>query len=342
MIIEHRQLRPLVRGLGALVLLLLALTAVARPASSQENAAPLRLAPSDTVYELRLQDGSVLFGKVVSADPQQVVLVTQAGVRVELARTQIRAAAPIRGTVRDDGAVWVEDPNSTRLFFGPTGRALRAADGYIGAFELFLPFLSYGLTDRLTIAGGTPIVPEAIGRILYLAPKVQVIASERMNVSTGVLAFFDLASDAGADGGEEDSDVAGILYGAGTWGSADHAVTAGAGWGFAGSDVQNRPAFMLGGETRAGARVKLITENYMISYRETVYDNGGVFHAPGEQLPTVRPREETRYMGLLGGGIRIFGERLAGDLGIGIGVGDADFHCCVPLVNFVYNFGGGR
>jgi hypothetical protein len=47
-------------------------------------------------------------------------------------------------------------------------------------------------------------------------------------------------------------------------------------------------------------------------------------------------------VGLLGAGVRIFGERLAGDLGLGFGVGEADFSCCVPLVNFVYNLGTAR
>ena len=314
------------RALSVLPLLLLLLAAAAHRSAAQVPAAA-RLVVSDTIYEVRLQDGSVFYGRVVSAEAQRVVLVSDSGVRVELDRAQIRSAAPVRGVVQSNGTVWLEDPNTTRLFFGPTGRTLRAGEGYIGAFELVLPFLSYGITDRITVAGGTPIIPELIGRVVYLAPKIQLIRSQRASFSTGVLAFFDIADD---EDFEEETTVLGILYGAGTWGSSDNAVSAGAGWGFTGSEVENRPAFMLGGEARLSRRSKFITENYLITYQETDYDpmTGQPIH------------DRTGYTALLGGGLRLFGERLTGDLGLGLVLSEeSDFVCCVPLVNFVYNFG---
>jgi hypothetical protein len=328
--IQRRSLRRALHPLRCLSLLLLLLAIGGGRAGAQVTRRFPQLTPSDTVYEVRLQDGSVLYGRVVSADAQRVVLVTQGGAHVELARLQIRSATAVRGRVHQNGSVWLEDPNGTRLFFGPTGRALRSGQGYVGAFELFLPFLSYGVTDWLTVAGGTPVIPEVIGRVVYVAPKVQLLATDRVHLSTGVLAFVNLQDEDFEDG----SDVIGILYGAGTYGSRDNAVSFGGGWGFTGSDVENRPAFMLGGETRLSGRVKLITENYLISYRETYYP-----YDPNNPDP-VPSYSEVKYMGLAGAGIRIFGERLAGDLGVGVGIGDADFTCCVPLVNFVYNFGG--
>src|SRR5688500_9722945 len=171
--------------------------------------------PGDTVYEVRVQDGSILYGRIVESDQERVVLVTSSGLRIDLQRAQIRSLGPIRGAVRPDGEVWLDDPNSTRLFFGPTGRSLRAGDGYVGAFELFLPFVAVGLTDRITIAGGTPIIPEVIGRVVYLAPRIQIVRTERVHLSTGVLSFFDLTSSGEFDG----PDAVGILFGAGTVGS---------------------------------------------------------------------------------------------------------------------------
>jgi hypothetical protein len=306
--------------------LLLALLAAAAPRAGAQDPAPgRRLVVSDTIYEVRLQDGSVFYGRVVSADAQRVVLVSDAGVRVELNRAQIRGASPVRGVIQPDGTVWTEDPNTTRLFFGPTGRTLRAGEGYLGAFELVLPFLSYGITDWLTVAGGTPIIPEVIGRVVYLAPKVQLVQTERATFSTGVLAFFNLADDDEFD----ETEVVGIGYGAGTWGSRDNSVSLGAGWAFAGTDVENRPAFMLGGEARMSRRAKLITENYLITTRESDYDP-----------VTGTATEGTGFLGLVGGGVRLFGERLTGDLGIGLMLSSEDDPiCCLPLVNFVYNFG---
>ena len=315
---------------AALLALALALSALAAPTrAAAQDPAPLPGAvANDTVYEVRLQDGSVLFGRIVGSDFDNLVLLTETGLRVEIARSQIRSASPVRGSVRE-GEVWVEDPNRTRLFFGPTGRALRAGEGYVGAFQLFLPFAAFGITDRVTIAGGTPIIPGVMGRILYFAPKVQVIASERASASAGVLAFVNMGLDSG-----DEADVVGIAYGAGTWGSEDRAFSAGAGWAFSGDEFQNRPAFMLGGETRVSRRAKLISENYLITWSENVYDYDP--NAP-DQVPDVR--REARALGLLGAGVRLFGERLSGDLGVGMAVGNGvDFSCCIPLVNFVYNF----
>jgi hypothetical protein len=307
------------------LVLALALFLGAVPLAAQAPAVTERLTPSDTVYEVRLQDGSLLYARVVAAAPQRIELMTTAGVRLVVDRAQIRSAGVVRGTVRPDGVVWAEDPNSTRLFFGPTGRALRKGDGYVGAFELFLPFVAVGVSDWFTIAAGTPIVPEVIGRVVYLAPRIQMVRTERVQLSSGVLAFVDLTDSEGSD-----PDVLGILFGAGTLGSRDHAVSVGAGWGFAGSDVSNRPAFMVGGEARLNRRVKLITENYVISYREETYGWDGTV------------RDDVKHLGLLSGGVRTFGERLAGDLGLGFGAGEAEFACCIPLVNFVYNFGRPR
>jgi len=59
----------------------------------------------DTVYEVRLEDGSVLFGRIVAVAGLRVVMVTQGGVRLELQRAQIREAQPLRGTVQPDGEV---------------------------------------------------------------------------------------------------------------------------------------------------------------------------------------------------------------------------------------------
>lgn len=292
------------------------------------------LSVGEAVLEVRLRDGSTLFARVVEIDGDRVVLRTDAGTRIEVERAQIRSASPVRGTIRD-GEVWVEDPNRTRLLFGPTGRSLRAGEGYIGAFELIFPFAAFGLTDRITLAGGTPVLPFMMGDIVYLAPKVQLVSTERAQLSSGVLAFFNLTSD------RDDTETVGVAYGAGTWGSADDAVTAGAGWGFAGSDIQNHPVFLLGGETRLSRRLKLVTENYLISYENRVYQSPTMRPGDPYQEPTFET--EVERLGLLGLGLRFFGERLAGDLGLGMGVGGEDgTFCCVPIANFVYNFGGSR
>jgi hypothetical protein len=290
----------------AVLLLALALITLAARAAAAQDAEPPAVAVSDTLVEIRLADGSVLIGRVVSVEGDRVTITTRGGGRVEVERSQIRSMRAMSGTAQAGGEFWPADPNATRLFFGPTARSLKAGQATFGVFELFFPFASYGVTDRISIAGGTPIIPEAIGEVGYIAPKLQVVRSARAMVSVGALAAF----------GTDDIATAGLVYGVGTFGDPDRAVTVGAALPFYtdgdDGDIGSEPLLMLGGEMRTSRRLKLLTENYFVA---------------GESGA------------LISGGVRILGDRLTADFGVG-GVIGQDGGCCLPLVNFVYSFGG--
>jgi hypothetical protein len=262
------------------------------------------------VQEIELTDGSRVVGRIVSSSDQRVVIETVGGVRMEVDPAQIRTMREVQGRVVG-GALWPEDPNATRLFFSPTARAVPAGQGYFGVFELFLPFIAYGVTDRLTISGGTPIIPDAIGEVFYLAPKLEVVRTPTASAAIGVFALF--ATQNAFDG------TVGLLYGVGTFGPPDGAVTIGATVPFYAasgeSDIGSNPAIMVGGEFRTGRRTKFLTESFFV---------------PGESGA------------LVSAGMRFFGERLSADFGLGAGFGFGESFCCLPLVNFVYTFGGSR
>ncbi len=291
------------RLLAALFSLAL-LSAIAPPLGAQE---PVPAAvQADSTVEVRLRDGSVLFGRVESQTEMQLVLITRSGARVEIPRSEILSLRAV--AMRADGEVWPEDPNYTRLFFTSTGRALRKGEGYVASFYLFLPFVAYGVTDRFTIAGGTPILPGAFGRVLYVAPKYTIFDSPRHSFAVGGLGFFAPESI--------DEGSLGILYGVSTIGTRDRAISIGAGWGYfvgdeMGSGTSSEPVFVLGGEQRITRRVKLITENWL----------------------SVNPGVD----GVWSGGFRFIGDRLSADLGV-IGF-TSEGGCCAPLVNFVWAFG---
>ena len=165
------------------------------------------------------------------------------------------------------------------------------------------------MTDRFTLAGGTPILPEAIGRIFYLAPKLTLVDRERAAFAIGGLGFLDASGDAEGS--------VGILYGVGTFGTREAAFTIGSGWGYATNGrtggLSNDPVIVIGGESRVSRRVKLVTENWL-------FFGGG-------------------SGGAISGGVRFIGDRLSADLGMIGAVGEGGAGCCLPLVNFVYGFG---
>ena len=291
----------------AAAILTLAVTAALAPGILAAQTCPdgsafqIAVAGPDEVQEVTLAGGANYMGRVVFAgDPVRFELLS--GDVLELAPERIVCLRPVAGT-RHEGEFWREDPNDTRLFFGPTGRALGEGDGYFSVVEILMPFLSFGITDRVTVSGGMPLIFTSEGpQLAWLAPKVEVVRSESFRGSLGVLAFF-MAGEGSA----------GVLYGVGTFGStSDRGVTVGAGWGYSSGDgIDDAPALMLGAEARTGRSTKIITENYF-------------FPAEG--------------FAILSAGPRFFGERLSADLGLAMPVGSGVELFVFPLVNFAWNW----
>ncbi len=256
--------------------------------------------PTDTVQEVRLVDGSTLFGTLLDdGDPIRLRLLS--GDLITIARARVRSIAPALGTVRD-GELWRRDPNLTRLFFSPTGRTMPKKTGYIAAYELVFPFVAVGLTDAFLIAGGTPLFGSLTDeRVVYLAPKLRLYSDERTDFAVGAFHFEEI--------GNEYSDLHfGALYAVLTRGTSDRAISLAVGAAYDEHDFYEQPAVMLGGEFRVSRTIKLITENYFL---------------PEATLLSVGPR--------------FFGERLSADLGIGIAMEESEVFT-LPIVNFIYTF----
>ncbi|MDE2874410.1 MAG: hypothetical protein OXQ93_03145 [Gemmatimonadota bacterium] len=268
------------------------------PAVIQGQAPPDIPPPSDTLYEVSLADGSVIIARIAEVDEERVVLTTPGGGRVEIGRDQIRGIRPVRGRVVE-GELWHEDPSTTRLLFTATGRSLGKGEAYVGTYVIALPFAAVGITDRVSIAAGAPVL---FGELepFYVGPRVQIVRTPKAQATLGTLVFFF------------DDEAVGIAYGVATLGDTDKALSAGLGFFYSGDDVESEPAFMLGGETRVSRRIKLMTENYLLP------DAVGL---------------------VLSGGIRVIGERFATEIGVITVVAEDDAFCCIPLINFSYAFG---
>jgi hypothetical protein len=266
------------------------------PLSAQERPVEVQVTPEGQLVELVLTDGSELVGRVQEAgDPFRFVLVS--GLELTIPMANVRSISQASGVV-EDGEYWRVDPNRTRLFFGPTGKTLPQGDGYLAVYEIFIPFIGVGISDSFLLAAGTPLIfGEGISRPFWVAPKLRVFSSERTQASVGVLAV------------SVEDETAGMLYGVITNGDQKNSVTAGIGYGFVEGDLADRPAIMVGGESRVGRGLKVVTENYLF---------------PGEG-------------GLLSVGPRFFGRKLTADLGLVVPLGVGDI-VVLPLVNFVYNF----
>jgi hypothetical protein len=275
---------------------LVALLLLAAPAAAQ-TASPASASGPTEVYELVLKDGSRVFGVVERETDQEVVLRTQAGAVVTARRQEIASLRLVSGRV-ERGEFRRADLHRTRLFFAPTARSLERGEVSFGVFQFLAPFVQIGVTDRISVGGGTPLIFgfDDFERPFWFTPKVQVVNTANAQGAVGLLHVFDL-----------DGDSAGIAYGVGTFGNTDNAFTGGAGMTYAGD---SRGWIVMGGaEGRVSRSVKVMTENY-------VWQNGE---------------------GIVSGGVRFLGERLSADLALAVPVGIGEL-VAFPVINFVYVF----
>jgi hypothetical protein len=190
-------------------------------------------------------------------------------------------------------------PDGTRLLFGPTARALPKGQVYFGVYEFVMPFVQVGLTDRVSIGGGTPLfvgVDEA-HRPFWVTPKAQVLHTDSTDVAVGALHVLV----PGEGGG-------GVGYIVATRGSTRGAFTAGAGLAY---DVHGgrSPVVMIGGEHEMRPGLRFVSESY-------IWKSG---------------------KGLASAGVRFCGDKLSADVGLGIPIGLGQVFA-FPVINFVYMF----
>lgn len=212
-------------------------------------------------HVLRTRDGSTLVGRVV-AETSDSIRFESLGVVFALPRAQIRSLDTVGVREQATRSKYAfRDPNRTRLFFAPTGRTLDKGEGYFSDTYILLAGVAGGVTNNFTMGGGMSLIPSTnpINNIFYLTPKIGLVDQPNFALATGALVGF-----AGFEGIEDKDRSFGILYGVGTFGSEDHHLDLGAGWGYAGGSFSGNPAVMVGGSTRVSRRVALLTENYFV------------------------------------------------------------------------------
>ena len=111
-------------------------------ASALAQAAPARIVttPAGVTDELVLRDGTHAYGRVERVEDGLVTFKTTAGAEIQVRPADIVSVRPVNGTVVA-GEFRRADPNPTRLFFGPTARSLKPGTGYVGVYEIVLPFV---------------------------------------------------------------------------------------------------------------------------------------------------------------------------------------------------------
>lgn len=266
----------------------------------------LRVPDANSVQIIILTDGSKIIGRIVNIGENDIEFKSDIGV-MTIPNSKIVDIREVPASSIKKGAYWFPNPNTTRLYFAPTGRMLKKGEGYFADYYIFFPMAAYGITENISIGGGFSIVPfiDFGQQIFYLTPKVGLKASESLNLAAGAL----LVKIPDFDNGY--SPLVGIFYGVATFGKEDLSFTAGFGYGFEGGDFASKPMIMLGGEARLTRRLSFVTENWIF---------------PGVDEP------------LISYGLRLFGEKLSIDLAFINILGEGSIFPGFPYIDFVFNF----
>ena len=274
---------------------LLVVAALASP--PQRHPPVIDVPPANELQEMVLQDGVHAIGRVERVTDGIVTFRKISGDVLEVESSRVVSISLIDGR-SVNGTFWPTDPNSTRLLLGPTGRSLKQGQAYLDIVGI-LPYVQVGVTDRVSIGGGTPLFFPGSERVFWVTPKVQIFAGQKTEAAIGTLHIANVGHNS-----------FGIAYGVLTRGSPDAAVTVGLGYSYEGdrSFGGGAPVGIVGGERRVSHMVKLITENY-------VFSGGGIASA----------------------GVRLLGERWAVNLGVTATFADRYFFAA-PTVRTTWKF----
>lgn len=272
-------------------------------AQSKQIMEQLKIPDSSYIQIITTLDRSTNIGRIVAIGKTEINFQTDSGT-LTISISKIKKIRQIPVASINNGEYWFPNPNTTRLFFAPTGRMLQKGDGYFQDIYLFFVNAVYGLNDNLTIGGGTSIFPggNIDKQIFYLMPKVGLKATENLNLAAGALAIripFD-----------NEASTSGILYGVATYGKPDASITAGLGYGFVKHEVANKPMIILGGEKRISRRIAFVSENWI--------------------FPDTEP--------LVSYGVRFFGEGLSVDMAFFNTIGKNFLFPGIPYIDFVFCF----
>ncbi len=268
----------------------------------------------DVYYLIKLVDGNEFYGKIIKRRKTDFDFETKTIGIVTIQNSKIKKMQNVEEGKMSGGKYWFPNPNNTRYFFAPSAFNLKEGEAYYQNVYILSNSANYGVTNNFSIGGGI-IIPFAI----YITPKVNFKITEKLYVGTG-----------GIFGVIPGPEVIGIAYAIATYGTNEHNVTLGTGYGFYDSEFANRPIITLNGMTRISRKVALVTENWSIPFTRTEYDD------MNWQNPPVLKKVYDTYFSY---GLRIMGEKITIDIAF---VNSKDIFeimpIGVPYVDFVYKF----
>lgn len=270
---------------------------------------------------VRLKDGTTLRGQVLSTHNNQIRLRTDNFGELTLDMANVAEISEADGFTRN-GQFWFRNPFYTNYFASPTALTLRKGEAQFQNSYIFINTVSVGVTDRFTLGGGTILLPGLETTTILLTPKVSFNRNRPVKFAVGTLSALSFVrrSRYSPYGGSRDvteTELSGMLYGSVTFGNEEKNGTLSAGWAYGNGEITRTPVFSGSYFVRFARKAAFITENWLI------------------------PSDNDFVGGILSAGVRLFGDRIGGDLGlwVPVGAGNDSFFFAVPYAGLKVKFG---
>lgn len=301
------------------LLYLLLLLACATPAFAQTYY-DSTASGKKTVF-VRLKDGTTLRGHLLSTQDNQIRLRTDNFGELTLDMANVAEISEADGFMRN-GQFWFRNPFYTNYFASPTALTLRKGEAQFQNSYIFINTVSVGITDHFTLGAGGILLPGLGSTTFLLTPKVCLNRNKPVKFGIGslsALSFIRRDRYSSTSGRQEytDTQLSGLLYGSATFGNEERNGTISAGWAYGNGDITRTPIFSGSYFVRFARKAAFITENWLI------------------------PSDNDFVGGILSAGVRLFGDRIGGDLGlwVPVGAGNDSFLFAVPYAGLKVKFG---
>ena len=215
------------------------------------------------IYEFR--DGTTIIGTFDREEHGNIYIKDLKGKETYLPRVMVAQIHEVTDDNLKDGEYWFPNLHATRYFFSPSAFGLEKGEGYFGHSYWLLWQAQFGITDELSIGGGTT----PWGFPATLNAKYSFNINEDLNYAMGWFWVGDLF-------GYTDGEMGSLLnmpYMVVTKGSKENNITLGAAYNFAtpfedwrDNEIESSKRLVLnmGATFRASRRFAVVFEGWLL------------------------------------------------------------------------------
>lgn len=211
------------------------------------------------IYEFR--DGTTIIGTFIKDEGGNIYINDLTGKEIYLPRVMVAQIHPVTKDNIRDGEYWFPNLHDTRYFFSPSAFGLEQGEGYYSHSYWILWQAQWGITDELSIGGGTAVmgVPTTVNAKYSFS-------LDNEGLFHGAFGWFYVGDLFGVSGGAA-SNLINMPYGVLTRGTKENNFTIGLGYNMTGDNLSSseRPVLNVGGTFRTGRRFAVVFEGWVFS-----------------------------------------------------------------------------